>query len=100
MILTETKLRELTSRVIILNEARAQTRYFSETDRKWSIFLSHKHNELEYLERVRYLLESLNTSVYVDWADPSMQHPTDRRTAEALKKKIERYDKFRELYTC
>lgn len=94
MILTETKLRELTSRVIILNEARAQTRYFSETDRKWSIFLSHKHNELEYLERVRYVLESLNTSVYVDWADPSMQHPTDRRTAEALKKKIERYDKF------
>ena len=87
MILTESKLRELTSRAIILNEARVQTRHFSETNRL-SIFLSHKHNELEYLERVRYVLESLNASVYVDWADPSMKHPTDRKTAETLKRKI------------
>ncbi len=93
MILTESKLRELTSRAIILNEARVQTRHFSETNRL-SIFLSHKHNELEYLERVRYVLESLNASVYVDWADPSMKHPTDRKTAETLKRKIKQYDKF------
>ena len=94
MILTESKLRELTSQAIILNEAQVQTRHFSESNKRLSVFLSHKHNELEYLERVRFVLESLNASVYVDWADPSMQHPTDRRTAEALKKKIERYDKF------
>ena len=94
MILTKSKLRELTSRVIILDEARVQTRHFSETNRRLSVFLSHKHDELEYLERVRNVLESLNAYVYVDWADPSMQHPTDRRTAEALKEKIKRYDKF------
>lgn len=94
MILTESKLRELTSRVVILDEARVQSRHFSVTNRHLSVFLSHKHNELEYLERVRYVLESLNASVYVDWADPSMQHSTDRRTAETLKEKIKRYDKF------
>lgn len=94
MILTESKLKELTSRAIILNEARVQNRCFSERNKKLSVFLSHKHSDLEYLERVRYVLESLNASVYVDWADPSMQHPTDRETAETLKKKIERYDKF------
>ena len=69
-------------------------RYFSASNRKLSVFLSHKHDELEYLERVRYLLEKLHTTVYVDWADPSMQHPTDRKTAEALKDKIKKYDKF------
>lgn len=94
MILTESKLKKLTLRAIILNEARVQNRCFSERNKKLSVFLSHKHSDLEYLERVRYVLESLNASVYVDWADPSMQHPTDRETAETLKKKIERYDKF------
>lgn len=94
MILTESKLRELTSRATILSEARIQTRYFSDVNRRLSVFLSHKHSDLEYLERVRYILESLNAHVYVDWADPAMQHPTNRTTAEVLKEKIERYDKF------
>ena len=94
MILTESRLRELTSHAVILDEARVQTRTFSETNSRLSVFLSHKHSNIEYLERIRYILESLNASVYVDWTDPSMQHPTDRNTAEALKRKIERYDKF------
>lgn len=94
MILTESRLRELTSHAVILDEARVQTRTFSEANSRLSVFLSHKHSDIEYLERIRYILESLNASVYVDWADPSMQHPTDRNTAEALKRKIERYDKF------
>lgn len=94
MILTESKLRELTAGATILNEARVQQRYFSEGNRKLSVFLSHKHSDLEYLERVRYVLESLNAYVYVDWVDPAMQHPTNRRTAEMLKEKIKRYDKF------
>ena len=94
MIVTESKLRLLTPQVGMITESRAQTRYFSASNHKLSVFLSHKHSELDYLERVRYLLEKLNTSVYVDWADPSMQHPTDRKTAEALKDKIKKYDKF------
>ena len=94
MIVTESKLRSLTPQVGMVTEARAQTRYFSDSIHKLSVFLSHKHDELEHLERVRYLLEKLHTSVYVDWVDPAMQHPTDRKTAEALKDKIKKYDKF------
>lgn len=94
MILTESKLREITSGVRILNEVRVQTRYFSETNRKLSVFLSHKHSEIEHLERVRAILEALNAYIYVDWADPTMKHPTDRKTAETLKNKIKQYDKF------
>ena len=94
MIVTESRLRSLTPQVGIVTEARAQIRYFSVSNHNLSVFLSHKHDELEHLERVRYLLEKLNTSVYVDWADPEMQHPTNRKTAEALKDKIKKYDKF------
>ena len=71
MILTESRLRELTSHAVILDEARVQTRTFSEANSRLSVFLSHKHSDIEYLERIRYILESLNASVYVDWADPS-----------------------------
>jgi len=94
MIISESQLRSLTPQVGIVTEARAQMRYFSASNHNLSVFLSHKHDELEHLERVRYLLEKLNTSVYVDWADSEMQHPTDRKTAEALKDKIKKYDKF------
>lgn len=94
MILTESKLRLLTPQAGIVTEARAQMRYFSATNHKLSVFLSHKHGDLDHLERVRYLLEKLHTAVYVDWADPSMTYPPDRKTAEKLKEKIKKYDKF------
>lgn len=94
MIITESKLRELTPEVRVINEAVAQRRMFSELHRNYSVFLSHKHDEIEYLNRVRSVLESLNAYVYVDWADPAMQHPTNRDTAENLKERIRRYDKF------
>jgi hypothetical protein len=94
MIVTESKLRVLTPQVGLVTEARAQTRYFSIANHNLSVFLSHKHDELEYLERVRYLLERLNTAVYVDWADPTMIYPPDRKTGEKLKEKIKKYDKF------
>lgn len=94
MILTESKLRSLTPQVGIVTESRAQLRNYSDSNHNLSVFLSHKHNELEYLERVRYVLEKLHIAVYVDWADLSMQHPTNRKTAEILKEKIKKYDKF------
>lgn len=94
MILTESKLRELTPEVRVINEAVVQRRMFSEVHRRYSVFLSHKHNEFEYLNRVCSVLESLNAYVYVDWADSAMQHPTNRETAERIKQNICRYDKF------
>ena len=51
--------------------------------------------EIENFVPMRYkVVESQNAYVYVDWADPTMQHPTNRSTAEKLKEKIKRYDKF------
>ena len=94
MILTESKLRSLTSQARIATEAMMRTRYYSATNQRLSVFLSHKHGDLDHLERVRYLLEKLHTSVYVDWADPSMTYPPDRETGEKLKARIKKYDKF------
>ena len=94
MILTESKLRELPPEVRVINEAMAQRRMFSEGHKNYSVFLSHKHDEIEYLNRVRSVLESLNAYVYVDWVDPAMQHPTNRASAERIKQNICRYDKF------
>lgn len=88
MIITESKLRDLTPEVRVINEAVAQRRMFSEVHRNYSVFLSHKHDEIEYLNRVRSVLESLNAYVYVDWVDPAMKHPTNRDTAENLKEKF------------
>lgn len=94
MIITESKLRELTPQVRILNEATVQRRTFSTLHKNYSVFLSHKHTDVDYLNRVRTILERLSTYVYVDWADPAMQHRTNRETAERLKQKICQYDKF------
>lgn len=94
MIITESKLRELTPQVRILNEATAQRRTFSALHSNFSVFLSHKHTDIDYLNRARQILERLSAYVYVDWADPAMQHPTNRETAERLKQKIRQYDKF------
>ena len=49
MILTESKLRELTAGATILNEARVQQRYFSEGNRKLSVFFFFFFCDLEYL---------------------------------------------------
>lgn len=62
--------------------------------KKLSVFLSHKHSEIAPLKRVAYLLEHLNSSIYVDWLDPSTPACTCGRTAENIKEKIKKYDKF------
>lgn len=62
--------------------------------KKKSVFLSHKHSEIAPLKRVAYLLEHLDSFIYVDWLDPSMPARTCGRTAENIKEKIKKYDKF------
>lgn len=39
-------------------------------------------------------MRHLNSSIYVDWQDPSMPARTCGRTAENIKEKIKKYDKF------
>ncbi|MCP9767909.1 TIR domain-containing protein [Lacihabitans sp. LS3-19] len=72
-----------------LIEYRNQEKYL-----KTTIFLSHKHNELEFLANTVELLKSLNTNIYVDWLDEGMPKNTSGETAKRIKKKIVECDKF------
>ena len=71
-----------------------ELRMFSAEHPDASVFLSHKHEEKTLLLQVKKFFENLGMSVYVDWLDTNMQHPTDKKTAEDLKKQIEKNDKF------
>ena len=87
--------KEQLSRVVDLsNKPLNEQRMFSAEHLDASVFLSHKHEEKTLLLRVKTLFENLGMSVYVDWLDSNMQHPTDKNTAEGLKKQIENNDKF------
>ncbi len=77
----------------ILNESkqkRARAKYSFET----SVFLSHKHDEIEELDNVVALLNRLGVDVYLDWLDEGMPKETSGETAIKLKDKIYKSDKF------
>lgn len=59
-----------------------------------TIFLSHKHDETEYLKDAIAFLNSLGVSVYVDWLDEGMPKTTSGLTAQRIKKKIIEMNKF------
>ncbi|MCX6319649.1 MAG: TIR domain-containing protein [Bacteroidetes bacterium] len=59
-----------------------------------SVFLSHKHDEGEVLEKSILLLQSLDVRVYIDWLDEQMPLTTSRETAELIKVKIKECSKF------
>lgn len=59
-----------------------------------TVFLSHKHDEVEVLENVISLLKNCGVSVYVDWMDEGMPKKTSGLTAIKLKKKINDCRKF------
>ena len=71
-----------------------ERRMFSAEHPDASVFLSHKHKEKTLLLQVKQFFENLGMSVYIDWLDTNMQHPTDKKTAEDLKKQIDENDKF------
>lgn len=75
-----------------LHEINAQTRYFTESTP--SVFLSHKHTDIVFVERIKNLFENLHHSVYVDWQDPDMHHATNADTANNIKDKIQKCKKF------
>ena len=77
----------------VLNEAkeiRSRSKYSFEV----SVFLSHKHDEIEILEKVIVILEKLGVDVYVDWLDEGMPKTTSGVTARKIKSKITDSDKF------
>ena len=61
---------------------------------KTKIFLSHKHDEQEYLEGAISLLKNYGVDVYVDWLDEGMPKSTSGQTAVRIKQKIKENHKF------
>lgn len=81
-----------------LNEARTETRTFSEGGRvsyKTTVFLSHKHSDLEELKDIiGFLRRTYNVDVYIDSMDTNMPSKTNGETAKRIKKIIEKCDRF------
>lgn len=95
-IITETQLinqRRSTKNFMTLNES---LRSFKDESSylKTKIFLSHKHNEKEFLEGAISLLKSYGVDVYVDWLDDGMPKTTSDQTAVRIKEKIKENHKF------
>lgn len=61
---------------------------------KTKIFLSHKHDEKEFLEGAISLLKTFGVDVYVDWLDDGMPKTTSCQTAVRIKEKIKENHKF------
>lgn len=82
-----------------LNEALNETKMFAEGGRisscKTTIFLSHKHSDLDDLKDVIGFLQSkYNVNVYIDSMDKNMPQTTSGETAQRIKNIIKRCDKF------
>lgn len=88
-----------------LKEYRNTTLFFSATESlkqvrnesksyKTTIFLSHKHDELEFLDGAISFLKKEGIDVYVDWLDEGMPKSTSGLTATRIKQKIKENDKF------
>lgn len=82
-----------------LNETLNETRMFAEGGRislyKTTIFLSHKHSDLDDLKDIIGFLESkYNVNIYIDSMDKNMPQKTNGETAQRIKNIIKRCDKF------
>ena len=68
----------------VINESR-QARVSDSAREGVTVFLSHKHDEVEVLENVISLLKRCGVNVYVDWMDEGMPKTTSGMTAIKLK---------------
>ena len=71
-----------------------ESRITDSTASSITVFLSHKHDEVEVLKNVISLLRRCGVDVYVDWMDEGMPKATSGLTAVKLKEKINRCKKF------
>lgn len=82
----------------VLNESCEQTQVFCEGGRisnKVTVFISHKHGDLEDLKGlIGYLQGNYNVDVYIDSIDPNMPATTCGETATRIKNIIGKADKF------
>ena len=81
-----------------LNEARVQTKSFTEGSHvsyKTSVFLSHKHSDLNDLKDIIGFFRNIyNVDIYIDCMDPVMPEKTSGETARRIKKIIKKCDRF------
>lgn len=83
-----------------INESLNKTRTFSAKtayDSKTTVFLSHKHKDLEEIEEatgVIELFEALGVKVYIDSLDNKMPNQTSGETATRIKEIIKYCDRF------
>ena len=80
-----------------LNETLTATRRFSEgglISRNTTVFLSHKHSDLEDLKGIIGFLHSFGVDVYIDSMDKNMPEETNKDTAARIKQIIRKCDRF------
>lgn len=81
----------------IINESLRQIKTFSassEYTSKPTVFLSHKHDDLEDLKGVMGLLEKYGAKIYIDSMDNKMPKETSGNTAKRIKEVIKFCKKF------
>ena len=79
-----------------LNESRSAVLQHSlYAERKTTVFISHKHDDLEDLKGVLgFLQRTYDVKVYIDSQDPTMPKITSAETALNIKDRIKQCDKF------
>jgi len=79
-----------------LNESRSSImKHSSYGIRKTTVFISHKHADLEDLKGVLGFLQRIyDVKVYIDSRDPTMPKITSAETARNIKERIKQCDKF------
>lgn len=79
-----------------LNGCRAPISELSQySTERVTVFISHKHNELEELKGIiGFLQKNYNVKVYIDSQDPTLPRITSAKTAAEIKSRIQKCDKF------
>ena len=80
----------------VLNESR---RAFSTSAYQTSVFISHKHDDLDVIRGFLGFLKNMGVATYIDSFDPTMPGYTCGKTAERIKERIKQCDKFMLLAT-
>lgn len=72
-----------------------KTSYYTFVEKKTTIFISHKHDDLEELKGIIGFLEKkYKVKVYIDSQDMSMPKMTSGETARRIKERIKTCEKF------
>lgn len=80
-----------------INESLTETRNLSfrnKTQYRPTVFLSHKHSDLEDLQGVMGMLEKIGAKIYIDSMDNKMPMQTSGETAQRIKEVIKYCNKF------